>query len=195
MIPSQPIEALRYVSLLALGVVLLAGLWVLISAKHEHGSAASISERLSGNRQQFITMALFLTLLGAVFYSSMYWWLAPTYHLPVLFYIILSIAYIAQLVLAWTPYSGKSERHTQLHTHGGEFVACAMGLSMVLVFAGNHTTLPFFSYWITLTSIIFSVIAIALYIGAPKMREHFVVYESIYILLFAGAIVTLTLKI
>ncbi|HSW98250.1 MAG TPA: hypothetical protein VLF71_00245 [Candidatus Saccharimonadales bacterium] len=193
MIPTRPITSLRYLSLYAMGAVLLAGLWVLVSAKQ--GAAVSISERLSNNRRQFIGMGLALTLLGLVFYSSVLGWLAPTYHLGVGFFVLLAAAYVAQLLVSWAPYVGKSTLHTQLHTRGGEFVALAMFGCLAMVFAGNYRTLPWASYWLCLVTMLFAVVAIALYIGSPRIHKHMAVYESVYVVLFAASVAALTLRV
>ncbi len=92
MIPSHPVEVLRYVSLIALGVVLLTA---------KHGTAVSISERIGARPRQYVAMGLALAICGAAFYGFAYFWFGPTYSLPLAFYSVLTVAYIAQLAVAW----------------------------------------------------------------------------------------------
>ena len=193
MLPAHPIESLRYLPIGAIAAVLAAGAWVVLSGVR--GTATSISEQLSNNRRQFIVMGLSLTLFGLVFYGSTFGWLAPTYHLGVSFYVLLSVAYIAQLAVAWTPYVGKSVLHTQIHTRGGEFVACAMLICLGMVFARNFHQLPGVSFWLCLVTIVFSVTAVVLYIVSPRVHRQMVVYESVYVVLFAACVAALTFKV
>ena len=193
MIPSQPLEALRYLGLVPLALVILAGLWVLLSARHN--LSTTISHRLTTNRVQYVVMALALTFCGAIFYTFAYVWLGPTYHLPLAYYLTLIVSYIAQTILAWTPVSGKSARHTSLHTHGGEVVSCSMALCLLFLFIANHALLPVFSYWTTLVGLLFSLGCIMAYIFSRKAHEYIVVLESAYVAVFSTIIVLLIFKV
>jgi hypothetical protein len=193
MIPLYPDNGLRTASLISLALIIIAGIWVLLTSKQS--MTDSISERLVHNRAQYIVMASLLTVCGAIFYLFGYLWIGPTYHVPLLFYLILIISYVAQVTVAWTSVSGKSKIQTSLHIRGGETVALSMAFCLFLLFTSSYSSLPFFSYWVSLVILIFSIYCIGWYTFSSSLHKKFAVYESAYIAFFVATVVCLIAKV
>ena len=196
MINPLDFEWLRWAGATILLFMLLFGAFILI--RYPLGKHASISRHIASNRVHYLLMAIFLTFGGGLFYAFLSLWLIPTYHLSPLLYALLAVAFIAQLTMSWVPDKSPTtkvgRRFHLIHFTGGAIVAISMMLSLYFVLA-SFENLPLIGSILAIVSTIFSTLSIMLFILVKKTRQHFLWYESVFILLFALAMFSLIFKI
>jgi uncharacterized membrane protein YoaK (UPF0700 family) len=113
-------------------------------------------------------------------------------------YPVLAIAFIAQLGLAWIPDKKPDTpldtRLHKLHFVCGAIVAFAMIVCLYVVCASYSYLAPVSKILVVLSAL-FSSACVFIYSFFPKSRKHFLIYESVFICLFAGALFSLIIKI
>lgn len=196
MIDVAHLEWLRWTGGALLTAMLILGLFIVF--KSRLGKQASISLHISSHPVFFVLMGLFLTIGGGVFYAFLVFWLVPTYHMVPAIYPILAIAFVAQLGLAWipdkSPTTPRQALFHSIHFVCGAIVALAMVLSLVLLIFSREY-MPTISGLLVVISAFLSAVCIFVYSFFKKSRQHFFIYEAVFILFFAAAMYSLILKI
>jgi hypothetical protein len=190
------VEWLRWAGAAILSAMLLFGAFILI--RYPLGKQSSISRHIASNPWHYLLMALLLSVGGGIFYAFLVFWLVPTYHISVFIYVLLAIAFVAQLILAWVPdklpTTPSHRRLHLLHFTAGTTVAVIMMLSLYFLCAAFEH-LPDISRVFVIASTIFSTGCIALYTFSRKSRRYFLWLESVFILLFSASMFCLILMI
>ena len=194
MINPTDYEWLRWTGAAILGILLALGAFII--SRYPFEKQTSISRQIASNPLHYTLMALLLTFGGAVFYGFLILWLVPTYHISQYIYILLGIAFIAQLTLAWVPDKNPTNtlnrRLHLIHYGGGMVVAGVMTICLYFLCA-SYQFLPLLSLVFVIGSTIFSTACVVLYSFFKKTRQHFLIYEIIFISLFSIAIFSLIL--
>lgn len=188
----EPIEWLRIAGPIVMALVILGGLWAM--STHKLGSSFSISMHIATSRKFYYLMGILLTVGGALFYSFLAFWLIPYYSLHPISYGLLVIAFIAQLGMSWVPDSDTDRKLHLTHFTFGGIVAVSMILFLVLLSLSIHSLGPI-SSWLVITNTIVSIIYLVLFTFVKSSHKHFLVYESVFIALFATTCFVLTLGI
>lgn len=165
-----------------------------IIAKRPQGRGASISLHFGAHKDTYLFMGLFLTFAGALFYSFIWFWIVPTYNLPPMLYPVLTISYIAQLLLSWWPASITNKKSHTIHMVGGVIVASSMVLLLALLsFHFRH--LPELSGLYIALGTITTVLCLLIYALNKQLHQHFLIFELLFIAFFCSALILLALKI
>ncbi|HBO64844.1 TPA: hypothetical protein DD425_02700 [Candidatus Saccharibacteria bacterium] len=182
------LELLRWASAIILITLCIA--CIAIVSKRPIGKNTSVSLHISSNSPQFLSMAIFLTIAGAVFYTFIWVWLIPKYSLPPLLYPVLVVAYLGQLLLSWYPASMSNSKSHKLHTTGGVVVAVGM-LLVLLTLCLDVTKLPFLVWVYVTIGTISTGILLVLYAIQRKVRDYFLIFELLFIAFFCSVILLL----
>jgi hypothetical protein len=187
-------EWLRWAGAAILSILLIFGAFIIF--RYPQGKHSSISRHIASNPLHYVLMALLLTIGGGVFYAFLIFWLIPTYHISTAIYYLLALAFAAQLTLAWVPDKSPTTKLRKrlhiIHYAGGMIVASVMAICLYFLCAA-YPYLPPLSLIFVVASTLFSTICIILYVFFKQTRQHFLIYEIIFIALFSVAIFSLIL--
>lgn len=192
LLPVQPIESLRWLGVVALAGMLAAALLVLLTQQFD--ASRSVSQSWSRSRRAYVFMGVSVTVFGALLVVSLMGWTIPHYGLPWLMYPLVSLAYLALLVIAWVPMIEKPGEHSLLHPHfvGGGIVATGAAIGFLLILLAKPAV-PALSFWITVAALSYG--ALWPLFMTRHLRRYFLVLEIGLVLMFMAVTTTLTLKI
>ena len=185
----NPVELLRWVGPLVMLLVVAGGIWALL--KYKLGKDSSISSHISEDRNLYVVMGLLLTFGGALFYLFIAFWLVPTYNLHPITFVLLIVAFIAQLGLAWVP---ENRRFHTLHFISAAVVAVSMIILLGILRLSLHALPPISSVFVVAASIS-ALIYLVYFIVSKGSLRNFLIYECFFIGLFATTIFALALAI
>lgn len=126
------IDALwRLIGTISLFIILLSGLVIIV---RERGIVPrSVSYYIGKDFATKIAMGTILVVFGILFYSYLLFWVAPTYQLPEITYVVIALSFLGLLLIALFPITEyMSTFHYQLHRLGGIAVATSMLLCVWL---------------------------------------------------------------
>lgn len=188
----MPIESFRWLGLVALAGMLLTALLLLLTQKFD--PSRSVSQSWSRSRRAYIFMGASVTVFGAMLTASLLWWTIPTYHLPALMYPLVTLAYLALLVIAWVPMFEKPGEHSLLHPHfiSGGIVATGAAIGFLLILLARPAVPPV-SYGAALIALAYG--SLWPLFMTERWRRYFLVLEIGMVLMFVLVTVALTLGI
>jgi hypothetical protein len=165
------------------GVLSIILIWVVILFilnKWKPTKHKSISQHAAASREAFIIYTLFISLALLLFTLFVFKWLIPTYHLRGQFSVLAAITIVAEFVTVETPDNGgwKSKIHNP----------CAFGVALllpVLLFMlTTSSSLDIAVRTISGLAFVGMLIMLVLFVLKPKTHEKYLVYQSLYYLLF-----------
>lgn len=158
------------------------------------GKHASLSLHAASKKQSYISLGLFLTFGGALFYGFIAFWVIPTYALDTSAYSLLIFAYLAQLGMAWVPASTTNKKSQSLHLFFGVIVASAMVLFLGLL-AINASSLPPLSALFIPIGTLVTLATLIVYTFVCSWHKYFLVFEMVFIAFFCMAMILLALQL
>lgn len=188
-----PIELFRWFGVGAL--LLLSTAVTLVLSKRFLGTHQSISAHMAASKRRYLFMGSAITAAAAPFALFALGWLAPTYQVSAwAMVIVVSVFTLAGLVAAWTRVD--TERvgiEHNAHMISAGIAGISLGVIIALVaFSSLLTTLGAMLIYVMVSiTLIFGY----LYFCRPDSRRHFLVYETIYLVVFGINLLVLTLKI
>jgi len=148
----------------------------------------SLSRHAAQTKWASIYYAALLMPAVAAFYLFMTRWFIPTYHLPEVANYILLIGVLGQYVACLVP--DTTGNASKIHQAGGYTMSVTLGIMLGLtVFAAEISTV---ARWIDVTIVCLMTYLYGLFLFVPKAREHFLIYQSAYVVLFHVAILVAT---
>lgn len=140
-------------------------------------SLATISQHAAITRKSHLLFIAVLVGLGLPFYYWLWAWLAPTLNLGIAFTLFVLLAAILQTITAIVPdTSGRS--HTIHH-----YAAYGMGLTflpivLLVIFASKTSGA---GQWIASICLLYMLITLIVVAVLGKARQHFMIYQTMYI--------------
>lgn len=175
----QSVEFFRWIGIAVMTVVCLGGLIsVLTQYENVH---SSVSSSIGKNTKLYIIMGLLLSVGGALFYLFLALWLIPHYHVHSASYLLLLIAFLAQLGIAWAPVHKDRHKLERIHIICGGIVSVSMILFLTLVLFTAPNVGSIISA--LLTFYLFACyIYLFFFIFFKKYRfRYFLLFESLFI--------------
>lgn len=163
-------------------LVIITGLWAVFT--HKLGKDSSISLHIATSRPLYYLMGTLLTVGGALFYCFLAFWLIPYYSIHPAAYIVLIISFIAQLGMSWVPDSATNKHLHLAHFTFGGVVGVGMILFLILLCFSPSNLGPISAFLVAVSTIL-SIIYLLLFCFVKSTHKHFLVYESVFIGLFA----------
>ena len=160
------------------------GIGPLIILHHKkYGSLEStisktIAKRKSSRRAFSVTMMIFFPL----YYAFLYFWVGPMTHMPDIFYALILLSAMFELIFVWVPAAGDTER---VHEVTAGLVSIGMILLMVImVICGYGLTL---TDYIAASCFILLAVSTVLIVYLRKLKRHTFMMEFVYCAAFALA--------
>lgn len=178
----------RVLGLVSMAVfVITAGLPVLSGSVDWQNS---VSYTWSDTRRRFILVGLVMSLAVTAVCISLWFWLIPHYHLPVVTYLLMGLAYVAAMGVLWVPMRERPGEHSFRHIHflGGATLATIAAVMMAIVLWFG-VSVSYLSRIACVVAMLFAVCWPLLFLTSAK--RAFLVLESFIALSSSAAIIFL----
>jgi Na+/glutamate symporter len=135
---------------------------------------------------------IFSTLMSAslvLMYLFMTRWFIPTFRLPASFQITVILAIVLELITTFIPLTtGWKFTVHQLTSYG-----TALLIPVLLVSIALSSVISASSFYVAIVSVIVVTVLIFLFFFVKRARDHYLVYQSIFVAAFHGTVVAATL--
>jgi len=173
-----------------LAFLLIAAAAALVLYKSEIDLTKSISKHAALGRRGFIVFAIASTVAIFLFYLFMYYYFVPTFKLPAAFEYVLVLGLGLQLAAAWIP--DYNDKQLSSRVHGMAAYSMAALMPVLLVCIARSPEVSFIMQvicWIVPGIMITYSVG---YVLIKNLKRHYLVHQSLYILLFYLAILLVT---
>jgi len=171
----------------ALSVLIAAAAFALILLLWPQGKKASISQHGGAHKVAYWIFASVLIADGLLFALFVWLWFMPVLQLPATFGYLVALGYALQIATAIIPDKADGRALSRLHAR----VAFSMaGVMMLLV--GWLALAPHVAQWPRIfAGLVFLWMGISwlLFVYVKKVRNHFLVYQAVYIAAFYVAFI------
>lgn len=167
----------------SLGIITLALGWLTLGFafyKWPVEVKKSISKHASAYRSTYLIMAVMQTLIYPLFLVFVFGWLMPTFHLPSVFGLFITLTFLGLLVAAWIPdtFGIKSKVH-RICAYG----AAALMIPIVLIiFLSSNVSMV--ARIISLFAACYMFIVTYLFAFVKNARNNHLYFQAIYFALF-----------
>jgi hypothetical protein len=182
------ISDLRWLGLVSMVTIVVAAGIPLLSGPFDWQN--SVSNSWTSSHRIWLTLAIVMSLAGTTGCASLAWWVIPHYHLPMLMYAVIALAYVAFMSVAWIPMVNRPGEHSYWHGHflGGSALATLAVIAMILI--------VWCGVGVPMATRIVCFAAMVLAAGWPllfftPLRRAFLVLEGLIAMTFSVAIVLL----
>lgn len=166
--------------------LLVAGALAVFYRKTPIERNVSVSRSVASRRSTYITAALFLTVIGPIYYGFILGWLAPRYNLHPIVTVIGIVGFFGQTVALWVP--AVEGWRIRIHTIGALLVGLAMTtIGLALFIAASSLALR-----IVGASFLAITLAVVVYAMATKYQRHALTAEVVFAAAFYVLIITAT---
>ncbi|MCW1908261.1 MAG: hypothetical protein KIH63_002870 [Candidatus Saccharibacteria bacterium] len=181
LIPSQPVNGVQYIDLLVLPLLAAIIFRLLHKARGLNGSLGkTISETLALDKQLYISFSIVMSILYPLYYAFLWLWLGPQTQMPQMFYAVLAVAVVFEMIFVWVPARGQKQLITHIISAGMVGV-CMLASSIILLLTGlGLGAIAIAMLWV----FILSSLVMAGLLLIPRFRKYMFVYEITYITLF-----------
>ena len=154
----------------------------------------SVSQLWASSRQKHLATSILLTIFGAGFCGWLAAWLIPNYQLWPGMYVVVALAYVATLGVAWFPLSDKPGEHSLRHPHfiGGATVTYGVVMGYIVILLA-HGKIPPVSHGLAIAALVYSAAWPTFFLRG--IRNYFIVLEILLVLLFSAVMIALTLGV
>jgi hypothetical protein len=151
----------------------------------ERDIAKSISHHASQKRKNYIIFCVLMIMSLIAMLIFMVKWFIPAFNLPLFFSCTVMLAVLLELVTTLVPL-----------THGWRFVShqvasygAALLLPVLLFMLTFSPDIPEASIYIVFVSLIAQLVLLSLFFLVPRIRRHYLIYQSMYVFFFHFGIV------
>jgi len=175
----------------ALGPISILPFWIITGFmvyKWRGDRSMSLSQHAALNKTTYLLFAITLTVEGFLFYLFNIKWLIPTFHFPKTFTVLLVIALISQFILAWIPDAGNLRKwihKISAYTESGF-------LQIMLFFILTSQYVSVFSREISVFILCLMLVIAYLLIFVKKAHKNYLIYQSLYVMVFHIAILIIS---
>ncbi len=184
MIPETPITFWQYFDLVSLIPIFIGVLWILIAHRRAEGSYLhTISRVIAQSPKSQLGFSVLMTLFFPLYYAFLWFWVGPYVNAPTLFYAVLILSAIAEILFIWLPATGKGAK-SKIHSVTAAFVGSMMFLAPLLLLTGTPSDIgrtAIISFYV-----VSGVLGIIYLSG--KARRHTLLLEAIFCVAFLAMI-------
>ena len=185
----EPVESYKIFGLLSTIVSTLAALFIML-----HGSrdkSKSISLHAAVVKKRSYAMYAFLFILATILFSLFcFYWFIPTFHLPFLFTVLLSIMMILLLLTILIPESGKWIKTHRIVSYGFAFIMALLVFLLLIspaISSGARIISGICLGWMGITWLLFFFAS-----HKRSIAAHYLFFQSSYLIAFFISIVAVT---
>lgn len=182
MIPAAPISFWQNFDFISMGVItVLVGALVGFHKRTIGILFNTISETIAHTPRSSLIFSIGMTIFFPLYYVFMYFWVGPRLVVPLIFYHILLVSAICELIFVWVP--AVPGRKNIIHSIAAGLVGFFMLVLQIIVLATADNLNNWSRYSIITFLAVSALMVISLAIGKVRRRYTFT-YEVIYCLLF-----------
>jgi hypothetical protein len=131
MIPASHVLFWQYFDFLSVGaLVIVIGLLMVLHRIRYGAHESTISKTIAKRKFSRVIFSVAMTCFFPLYYAFLYFWLGPSLHMPLIFYFLLFISAICELIFVWLPSTGKTEK---IHNITAGIVGLGMIISMLFI--------------------------------------------------------------
>lgn len=185
MIPDVPMQQIEFLDVFITTLLVYVIGTLILNYRKEYGSLrASISQTVAATKRSSMFFALTMLVAYPLYYAWLWLWVGPLLGMPSMYYVLLAVSAIAELVFVLVPASSGWRLRT--HQIAAGFVGLVMAiLPGMMLFAGQGISgagrLALVAFYIVL-------IALVVLLCTPKYRRNTFLYEVIYAAVFIGSV-------
>jgi hypothetical protein len=128
-IPPDPIKWTEYFDFVSLAFLFCSvTILLLIYYRKNHRLHETISKTVADNPKISRIFSIIMTVYVPIYYAQLWLWTGPKLNLPVVFYAMLLLSIVCEMIFVWAPAKGKTDR---LHT----ITSTIVGVMMITVVA------------------------------------------------------------
>jgi hypothetical protein len=178
----MPIEAYKPLGLVSVVVFWSAIILLLRGWKVNRGM--SISRHVSASKLTYVLAAIVESILVPLFILFFVKWFAPTFHLPVLFSILVTFSMLGFLVAAWVP----DTKGSKSFVHGFSAYLAGILLIPATAFVCASEYISPTARAVSYTTLFYEIVSLSLFFSTRKAQSYHLYLQSIYLILFDIAI-------
>ena len=181
MMPSSPVAFWKYFDFISIGALSIVISYIVIVHRKRNGSILStISQTVAHTPKSSLLFSLAMTVFFPIYYAYVYFWVGPHVDAPTIFYYLLLVSAICEMIFVWVP--ALQGRKNQIHSLAAGIVGIFMFIIplLVLLFASNLNIAA--STAINIYLIASLLMGLSLII--KELRKYTFSYEVVYCLIF-----------
>ena len=137
MIPDPPLAFWQYFDYISLAALLVVvGTLVTFQARQAKALPSTISKSVATSPRSSLVFSIVMTIFFPLYYAFLWFWVGPYILAPGIFYVLLILAFICELIFVWAP---ANEKTKVLHMLSASAVGLSMVILSVVVFAFGHS--------------------------------------------------------
>ncbi len=185
MIPDSANPFWQYFDFISLTVLLIVIGFLLFFYKKKYGSLErTISETVAHDKKYRLVFSIVICICFPLYYAFIWFWVAPLTIMPTLFYLLIALSAICELIFVLVP--AKPGVRKIIHALTAGFVGVAMFVMLMLVYiygSGLNNLMK-----ISIIAFICISVTLAALSVFPKFRKYLFTFEIIYITAFLTTI-------
>jgi len=181
-------ELYKSFGLIAVLFIIAFGIFALLKWPAQKGR--SFSEHVAERRTSWLLFSSVFSVVTVLYYLFLFMWFGPHYHLSFVYYALLFVAFVCQMILAWWP--PRTHTKSDLHTVMAVIVACIMPILLADIIITAQPVVSLFLVISSILAIFLCALLMILYGFVPAARRHYIFYEATYFICFWIAIILLT---
>jgi hypothetical protein len=185
MFPTSPVAFWHYFDFITVGAITIV-IMGLVRAHHKKtgGLLGSISETLAYSKTSSTIFSIVMTIFFPLYYAFIWFWILPLIHAPRVFYYLLIVPTLCEIVFIWVPATvGRSKRIHKVMV-GIVFIIMYVFALLILIH-GIHINMAArigLSIYLASPFILFAAMTV------KSLRKYTFLYEIIYCAAFLAAI-------
>lgn len=183
MIPNAPVSFWEYFDAVSLTALFIVITFLMITHRKSTGALLStISETVAHSTHSSLIFSIVMTVFFPLYYAFLWFWLAPSLRMPPVFYGLLLLSALFEIVFVWMPANGKTHK---MHSTTSGVVGILMLVAPILILAYG-IGLDGIDRAAIYTFLSVSIISLGL-LFFRQMREYTLHIEIIYCATFLAA--------
>jgi|GEM_PF-1230488 len=111
MIPMTPITFWKYFDIVSLGIlIVVVSALLALHYKKTGGLLSTISKTVAHSPHTSLIFSVAMTLFFPLYYAFLWFWVGPLIKMPNVFYVLLAISAICEMIFVWMPAKGKTNK-------------------------------------------------------------------------------------
>jgi hypothetical protein len=181
MIPAVPVEFWRFFDFYTIGILFVV-IGLLVRTHHNKNGAAlrTISQTVAYSKPSSLIFSIVMTIFFPLYYAFIWLWVGPKVYMPVVFYYLLTISAICEMIFVWVPATiGKSRK---VHEAMATIVGLAMFvLPIIILVYGKYLNI---TDKVSILSFIILAIILGCLLVIRRLLAYTFLFETIYCLVF-----------
>ena len=127
-----PIPFWQHFDLVSLSVLtVFVSILIVLQVCKKRVTPVTISQSVASSPKSSLAFSIIMTIFFPLYYCFLWFWVGPYISAPVIFYVLLTLSFVAELIFVWAPANGKTKL---VHSISAGTVGVLMLLSSIIIF-------------------------------------------------------------